>query len=149
MSCSINWCGLTWEAAATLMTGALAVGGAVFIGLRQNKILGSQNNVERLRLKSELFDKRYRIFVEFGVFLDHAAVGSPELPNLIEAMRQNLERSIFLFDKGVYDHLLPLFQQGQLQAVAIDATRSTALHLARQNLYKTFESWLKLDDSML
>ena len=77
MPYSIDWGALTWEAAATFATGVLAGGGAVFIGLLQNKILASQQNVERLRLKSELFDKRYRVFVEFGVFLDTTAAGLP------------------------------------------------------------------------
>jgi hypothetical protein len=149
MTCPIDWCAFTWEAAATFTTGFLAVGGAVFIGLRQSKILASQHNVERLRLKAELFDKRYRVFVEFGVFLDIAAAGSANLQSIIEGTRQNVERSIFLFDKSIFEKLSPLFQLGQQQLTRVDPTRSSELLTARIGLYQVFEPWLKLDDSML
>lgn len=150
MACEIDWCGMTWEAFATLAAGAAAVIGATIIGIKQTRILDSQNRLERLRLKSELFDKRYRVFVEFGVFLDIAATGpANEVQKVIEGTRQNVERSIFLFDHSVYVALSPLFELGQKQAITVDPTRSTTLQTARVNLYKTFEPWLKLDDTML
>lgn len=150
MTCVIDWCGMTWEAFATLAAGGAAVIGATIIGINQTKILGAQHTLEKLRLKSELFDKRYRVFVEFGVFLDIAAAGpESEIQKVIEGTRQNVERSIFLFDHTVYDVLSPLFEKGSKQAINVNPDRSKALQTARVNLYKTFEPWLKLDDTML
>ena len=149
MHCSIDWCAFTWEAAATLATGFSAVGGAVLVGLRQVALLKSQHNLERLRLKSELFDERYRIFSEFAVFLDLAAIRSPQLGGIIEGTRQNVERSIFLFDKAIFDHLSPLFELGQQQTMGADPDRSRRLQEARINLHSVFKPWLKLDDSLL
>lgn len=150
MTCEIDWCGMTWEAFATITAGAAAVIGATIIGIKQTKILGAQHNLEKLRLKSEIFDKRYRVFVEFGVFLDIAATGpESEVQKIIEGTRQNVERSIFLFDHSVYNVISPLFDLGSKQAVNVNPDRSKILQAARVNLYKTFEPWLKLDDSML
>ena len=147
MACSIYFCGMSWEAAATLIAGTAAVGGAFIIGWFQQAILAAQHNLERVRLKSELFDKRYRIFAEFAFFLDMAADQNSELPTVIEATRQNVERSIFLFDKSIYDHLSPLFQLGQkLQKTPDDLA---SLQTERIKLHKVFEPYLKLDDEML
>lgn len=150
MFCEIDWCGMTWEAFATLAAGGAAVIGATIIGINQTKILDAQHRLEKLRLKSELFDKRYRVFVEFGFFLDIAAMGpESEVQKVIEGTRQNVERSIFLFDHSVYDTISPLFELGQKQGINVDPNRSTTLQTARVNLYKTFEPWLKLDEKML
>lgn len=141
---------MTWEAFATLAAGGAAVIGATLIGLNQTKILDAQHRLEKLRLKSELFDKRYRIFGEFAVFLDVAATRVQELtPTVIEGTRQNVERSIFLFDQSVYDALSPLFELGQKQAIGPDPEEAKILLTARNGLYRTFEPWLKLDDTTL
>ena len=149
MACSIFWCGLTWEAAATLITGGLAVGGAVGVGILQTKILSSGHRLERLRAKSELFELRYRVFVEFAVFLDEAAAGSAVLANIIEATRQNVERSQFLFGREVFQSLSDLFQKGQEQVLRVDADRARELLKARQTLHTIFDPYLALDDALL
>jgi len=67
--CNIAWCGFTWEAFATLMTGVLAVGAAVYVGRRQTKIMDEQTaiakrqvDLEHLKLRADLFDRRMAVF---------------------------------------------------------------------------------------
>ena len=52
---------LSWEAVAALMTGAAAVGAAVFVGLRQQVIMLGQLEIEASKMRIDLFDKRMRI----------------------------------------------------------------------------------------
>lgn len=51
----INWCGFNWEAFATLVTGALAVGAAFYIGKKQTQL-------QKISVKESLFDRRYSVF---------------------------------------------------------------------------------------
>lgn len=53
---------VSWEAFATLITGILAVGAAVWVGLKQQKITAQQLENERLSLRLELFEKRYEFY---------------------------------------------------------------------------------------
>lgn len=152
--CSIDWCALNWEAAATGITGLAVVVGATIVGLKQNRILASSHRLETIRAKAELFDKRYRVFVEFGVFLDLAAKGLPNqgpdlhiLPQIVEGTRQNVERSQFLFGPEVFKVLSGLFEDGQAQLLVPEP--SSALLSARTNLFEIFRPYLVLDDALL
>ncbi len=122
---------MSWEAAATLVTGLLAVIGAATVAWRQVGIQESQHRVEKLKAKTDLFDLRYRVFVEFGVFLDTAAEGTAQLQTIIEGTRQNVDRAKFLFGTEVYDELSELFELGQKQLINRDADRSASLLSAR------------------
>jgi hypothetical protein len=74
---------ITWEAAATLITGFLAVGAALMVGLRQSKIARKQADIqedqaaiqreqtriqeelrrlEELKLRTELFERRVAVY---------------------------------------------------------------------------------------
>lgn len=69
---TIYWDTMTWEAFATLCAAtaaAAAVVGAVVVGNRQGKILAAQTNIaasmlelEELKLRSELYEKRIEVF---------------------------------------------------------------------------------------
>ncbi len=66
-----------WGAGATLLTGLLAVGGAVYVGIRQaaiqakqttiadhqTKILDRQAALAELTLRSDLFEKRHAVYL--------------------------------------------------------------------------------------
>ena len=80
----INWSAFDWQSFATLATGALAVGGAVIVGLRQlriaerqNAILTKQTDLAELTLRHDLFDRRAAIYDAasdyLGAILVHAA----------------------------------------------------------------------------
>ena len=58
----IYWDHLTWEAAATLMAGFAAVGGAILIGLNQVKIQRRQVALQQLELRRLLFDVRRPVY---------------------------------------------------------------------------------------
>ncbi|MDX9974340.1 MAG: hypothetical protein RBU21_15250 [FCB group bacterium] len=74
--CEIAWCSFTWEAAATffggfaaLFVGFAAVGGAIQVGARQAAIMEKQTEIaatqvelERLKLRSDLYDRRMEIY---------------------------------------------------------------------------------------
>jgi hypothetical protein len=158
----IYWQEFTWEAAgsfagaiATLLAGVAAVIGAVIIGLRQVKLMEAQHRVEKLKLKAELFKNRYDIFVEFGVILEDIASGRDVPDGAMTRIRQNVDRSIFLFDASVHDHLKPLLDAAIARNHAnrlrpFDGNASAQdFWDARQGLYQVFEPWLKLDDSLL
>jgi hypothetical protein len=60
---------ITWEAAATLTTGVLAVGAAIWVGHRQLAISDKQTviademrNLEVIKIKSDLFDRRMEVY---------------------------------------------------------------------------------------
>jgi len=140
---------MSWEAAATLVTGLLAVAGAVSVAWRQTSIQESQHRVEKLKAKTDLFDLRYRVFVEFGVFLDTAADGAQQLQPIIEGTRQNVDRAKFLFGPEVYDRLSELFDLGQQQLISRDPDRSARLLSARVTLHELFAPYLNLNDVLL
>jgi hypothetical protein len=63
------WAAFSWEAFATLATGVLAVSGAVVIGVlqvgiqaRQSAILERQVGLHELKLRSDLFERRFRVY---------------------------------------------------------------------------------------
>tara|TARA_R110002051_G_scaffold75897_1_gene138388 strand:- start:12376 stop:12846 length:471 start_codon:yes stop_codon:yes gene_type:complete len=60
--CNVAWCSFSWEAFATLATGLLAVGAAVWIGLKQMSITRRQVALENIKLRSELYDRRMEIY---------------------------------------------------------------------------------------
>lgn len=53
---------VSWEAFAAFTTGVLAVGAAVWVGLKQQKITAQQLENERLTLRLELFEQRYEFY---------------------------------------------------------------------------------------
>ena len=86
----IYWETFTWEAFATLLTGVSAVGGAVWVGIRQSgisyrqtQILDRQVRLEELTLKNALFDRRYSYFQLFATYAQGIKNGA-ELPKGLE-----------------------------------------------------------------
>ena len=54
----IHWHQLSWEAFATFSTGILAVGGAIFIGLKQTKLQHAQMQILETQVRIALFEER-------------------------------------------------------------------------------------------
>lgn len=125
MPCSIDWCAFTWEAFATLTTGALAVGGAVFIGLRQldltreqSKIasrqadvasrqadlLEHQVQVDRANLRADLFERRLAVYKACKAYIREAIRAKGDFDGSLEvavALGEQLEQAQFLFSGEV------------------------------------------------
>jgi uncharacterized protein YozE (UPF0346 family) len=112
---------LDWQALATLITGALAVAGAVLIGLRQlaitrrqTDIAERQTRIAELSLRQQLFDKRmhdYHAVANFlGAIIRDASypVGKIETDFLTA-----LGSSQFLFAMATYEDLQQVWDRAQ------------------------------------
>ncbi|MBI5941438.1 MAG: hypothetical protein HY859_13525 [Caulobacterales bacterium] len=105
----------SWEAFATLVTGALAVGGAVWIHRRQTLILDRQVEIEALKTRIELFDRRMKIVELHSKLLSRSFNEQTRLPHLAAFM--DARGSVpFLFDEAVGK----LFDKGYEIGVDID-----------------------------
>ena len=106
----IYWSEFTWEAFATLVTGASAVGGAVWVGIRQSgishrqtQILDRQVRLEELSLRADLFERRFVVYEATRKFLAeivaHADKPTPEVEREFVIA---LNESVFLFNGDVH-----------------------------------------------
>jgi hypothetical protein len=110
---TIYWSGFTWEAFATLATGFLAVAAAYSVGRRQVKIARKQTEIldrqvalDELKLRSELFDRRFAIY-EGTKRLLAAVMAHDEKADdeTVRAFLIALDQSVFLFQPNVYERL--------------------------------------------
>ena len=129
----IYWEQFTWEAFATLTTGAAAVAGAVVIGLRQakiadrqSKILSRQVALDELQLRSDLFDRRWAVYEatrEFlGEIMRHAAEPNQEIQRKFLLAKNEAE---FLFQPAVGERLQDVWER----SCAFCAVKSVSDHL--------------------
>jgi hypothetical protein len=103
---AIDWCGFTWEAFATLATGLAAVGAAVFIGTRQAEIQKVQAGIQSLALRSDLFDRRYRVYERTQKFVGIICrTGDAPDHDLDGQFLMAMGESKFLFDANVVSGL--------------------------------------------
>lgn len=95
-----------WQAVAILVTGLLAVGAAYFVGQRQAEIQSHQADIQEAALRSDLFDRRYKVFEAAEQFLreiiQHADDPSPETQRAFVVV---IGESRFLFLPPVRDGL--------------------------------------------
>ena len=98
----IDWCAVTWEAFATLVTGFLAVGGAFLIGRMQMKIQEKQVGLQDLALRSDLFERRYSVYerVRDLIILAMRLVENPDRETEQKFLAAKGEAK-FLFDDAV------------------------------------------------
>jgi hypothetical protein len=128
----IYWSTFSWEAFATLATGASAVLAALVVGLkqssiadRQSQILERQTHLEELKLRSDLFNRRFSVYQSTRKFcasiMAHAA--EPE-----EVVKQEfltaLDQSKFIFRQDVYVDLQDLWKR----SCRFFATKSVMQH---------------------
>lgn len=155
----------TAEAIATLTTGILAVGGAIYVGNkqadiqdrqagiaeRQTKILDRQAALAELTLRRELFRDRHAIYEATNAFLLEVLVQgfrgkriseSPVERDFIQAK----DRARFLFRPSVHAGLQELwdkFVQGSVLDVQIDnMTEHGTDTAAHRNERHEIEEWL-------
>jgi hypothetical protein len=105
MACPIAWCAFSWEAFATLVTGVSAVAGAVWVANGQMKIQKKQTNIQAQALRSDLFERRYRVFDETEKLLREVInTGSPN-HDASQPFRAAKGEAHFLFDESVVSGL--------------------------------------------
>ncbi|SFK71710.1 hypothetical protein [Caulobacter sp. UNC279MFTsu5.1] len=102
----------TWEAFATLFTGLVAVAGAVVIGLRQTQILGRQVALAEMDQRIALFERRFKIYDDANLFLNHmiAFAGFPPKP-IEDRFRASALEARLLFPSKVHDDLWAIYKR--------------------------------------
>lgn len=139
----MNFNYISWEAFATLVTGAFAVGGAVYVGLRQADIsrtqadiLSRQTEISERALRMQAFDRRLSVFNAANNWLNYV-LRTGNVPGLTQdrsypsghekehwkhgaeeqrAFLMAMEEARFLFSARVHDELERLNDLG----VALD-----------------------------
>jgi hypothetical protein len=127
---------LSWEAFATLLTGALAVGAAILVGLRQTDIQTKQvliqnrlADMEELKLREALFEARYQVYNASRRWLTATIMGGvppysfkDELPEGRQPLELKwadefldaVDRSAFLFRPSVGELLFEMWKAGEV-----------------------------------
>jgi hypothetical protein len=136
----IDWNAFTWEAFAALVTGLAAVVAAVIVGLRQagiqlaqarisskqTDILDKQVQLEELKLRNELFDRRFEIYQKTQAYL--VALSSIDKRSDIKKTLMEFltarDTSQFLFHKRGAATLLNIYQLGEEISAAHDAVET-------------------------
>lgn len=100
-----------WGDFATLVTGAIAAIGAVWIGMRQSKIsdrqteiLNHQVEIESISLRAEMYDRRIKIYTDLRTYLVN--IWNEEYLNNIDNLQSffvALEGSRFLFGDEIHN----------------------------------------------
>lgn len=147
---STLWAGVL-QAGAGLVTGVLAVGGAVWVGLRQarisatqTEILSKQTELAAATLRSELFERRmktYEVTAEFVARLTIRDVSVSVTEDQSDQLALKIRESQFLFRPEVYKAMVEIWDYGNRMqfaktlyissyTVATDMTRDALSELA-------------------
>ena len=98
----IDWCAFDWQSFATLVSGLAAVSAAFWVGLRQADIQKRQTKIQETALRSDLFDRRFKVFERAEQFLreiiQHADDPSQETQR---EFQMAMGESRFLFKQDV------------------------------------------------
>lgn len=145
---------MSWEAFMTLLTGALAVGAALIVGMRQTDIqreqVAIQNrlaDLEELKLRQALFEARYQTYNSARMWL-LATVQAGTPPYSVKDLKGEtreaefrwandfldaLDRSRFLFRPAVRAELVKMHEAGQALLQADKALeRDSSSHEQRE-----------------
>jgi hypothetical protein len=102
----IDWHAFDWQSFATLATGFFAVSAALVVGWRQAGILDRQSAIQELALKTDLFDRRYKVFERTKNFLGEILVHDDDpSPETRREFQIAMGESSFLFSPKVREGL--------------------------------------------
>jgi hypothetical protein len=161
--CTVAWCDFSWEAFATLTTGIFAVIGASTIGYLQMKILNrqaaiaaSQVELEKIKLRSELYDKRAQVYEATREWFDaFFELGHMPLDERNKTYREAIGIAEFLFRPAVAVQLRAWFDLvakhlAQERSKHFDAAYSTALQIeaASKQVSALFEPEMRLGEPL-
>jgi len=108
----IDWYAFDWPSFATLATGVLAVGAALIVGWRQARILDRQAALQEFALRSDLFNRRYKVLESTEKFLreilQHADDPSVETTR---EFQMAIGEARFLFSPRVREGLDEIWRQ--------------------------------------
>lgn len=144
------------SALSPILAALIAVSAAVYVGLKQNQILEKQADIELLKLKSELFDRRMKIFQTVQRWVDVCwrnghppAVGSEDDRAFIEAL--NMTR--LLFSDSVYEELHSWYLAGadilthDTLGAYVEAGETRKTLFEKLQLVELFAPYLRIQDS--
>lgn len=116
----VDWAAFSWEAFATLLTGALAVGAAIWVGRRQfqimnrqieisskqTEILERQSGLDELALRADLFDRRWAVYDATSRYVQIVMDGG-RAPTRDEnaAYREAIAQAKYLFSPAAFDRI--------------------------------------------
>lgn len=146
----IYWCAFDWQSFSTLMTGGLAVLAAFVVGLKQTGIQHRQTKIQEAMLRSDLFDRRYKVFERAEQFireiLQSADDPSPEAQrDFIIAIGE----SRFLFEPRVKDGLDEIYGKwADFHALKASEQNPKNELIAQKWFYERFRSLPDLFDEM-
>lgn len=105
-------CSINWEALATFSAGLAAVAGAIYVGRKQTDIQSRQVALEDLKIKSDLFDKRFATYEATADLLTHVGqyMDDPHRVKLGDWLLKYRE-SQFLFNQPVYNELTEILEK--------------------------------------
>ena len=96
---------ISWEAFSTLLTGLAAVGAALVVGIRQQRIVERQTFILQRQLSSGLFERKYAVY-EATLALIKEAIQVRDFPEKADAeFLAQREKARFLFPNDVGDQL--------------------------------------------
>lgn len=127
-----------WPSFATLTTGLLAVGGAIYIGIqqititrsqvdiahkqteimsrqvdiasKQTTIMGQQASLQQLTLKADLYEKRLKVYTDVRDYADTLSNAGKKIPyETKNNFLISLESSKFLFNTDVYREVVSIW----------------------------------------
>lgn len=111
----IDWCAFDWSSFATLTTGLMAVGAAAYAGLKQLEILSRQTQLEEVKLRADLFQKRMETYEAIKDFLLNFWPDPDKNPSDQDQMLRvslKIRESQFLFsDPSIYETLKSYWEQ--------------------------------------
>jgi hypothetical protein len=130
----IEWTAFTWQAFATLVTGALAVGAATVVAIRQLTIARRQVDIQErqvwlaeLTLREKLFERRLSTYNTIRRFLVDTAAGQKAPPSVEwHEFAEGIQASRFLFDAKVYEKLIVIYEETTDLWVALGAIKADA-----------------------
>jgi hypothetical protein len=96
---------ITWEAAATLIAGILAVSAATVVALKQGSIVKRQALLQELALRHDLFDKRMAIFRtvrHYVARMIHASSSKDDIADEMVEFGDAVEEARFLLSKKLF-----------------------------------------------
>jgi hypothetical protein len=136
-------CDIDWQAVATLVTGLAAVLAATYVGTKQTRIAD-------LKLRHDLFDRRYRIFETTKKYLG-AVLAKLDYPDdaITHEMLGAVNEAVILFKPATAERIRVLFQEGvELGALSREMNRqySATLDYGQSNINRRHEMTLSLSE---
>lgn len=124
-------CTIDSQAWATLAAGAMAVGAALFVANKQNQVLRRQADIEALKVRSDLFNRRFATYEATAQMLAFPVNWEDETKRSDFVLK--VRESQFLFSRTVYDEMTEIFRWVQAWYLYTIQLRGEAGHITEDS----------------